>query len=78
MNNFSEKNYWYDRVIAKNLYNTGLRWAANEYVISAYHVLWPVPQSEIDANAGGAINQNKGYKGAENNVAPQTTISDDQ
>lgn len=75
---FHEKNYWYDRVIAKTLYNTGLVWAANEYVISPYHVLWPVPQSEIDANPGGQINQNKGYQGSERNITPLNEIDNAQ
>ncbi len=75
---FSEKNYWYDRVIAKTPYNTGLEWAANAYIISAYHVLWPVPQNEIDANSGARINQNRGYQGVELNVEPLTEITDEQ
>ncbi len=74
LDQFSEKNYWYDRVMEKNLYNKGYEWAANAYEISPYHVLWPIPQDVIDANMGGVINQNQKYPGAENNIPPLTTI----
>jgi len=37
--------------------------------MSAYDVLWPVPQDAIRANVQGHINQNKGYTGSEGNVA---------
>jgi len=40
--------------------------------MSAYHVLWPIPQKAIDSNTQGVINQNFGYDGIDNNVAPQT------
>ncbi|MBY5960248.1 RagB/SusD family nutrient uptake outer membrane protein [Membranicola marinus] len=79
MNNFSENNYWYDRVTEKNeFYNVGRIWEQFEYKINPYHVLWPIPQSAIDANNGGRINQNIGYAGAENNIAPLTEITDEQ
>ena len=42
--------------------------------ISQYHVLWPVPQSAIDGNSSGRINQNIGYSGAEKNVPPLDKI----
>lgn len=77
LDNFSIKNYWYDRIIEKNLYNIGLVWSANEYKISPYHVFWPIPQEVIDANAGGVINQNISYPGTENNIAPLTEIMDE-
>lgn len=70
LENFSEKNYWYDRVMEKNLYNKGYEWGANAYEISPYHVLWPIPQEVIDANTGAVINQNKHYPGYEFNVEP--------
>ncbi len=76
LDNFSDKNYWFDRVQEKNnFYNVGYVWGANEFVISAYHVLWPIPQDVIDDNQGGVINQNVGYPGAENNIPPKTEIS---
>jgi hypothetical protein len=71
---FTEKNYWYDRIMEKNYYNKGYEWGANAYEISPYHVLWPIPQDVIDANTGGVINQNKHYAGFENNIPPKTTI----
>ena len=78
MNNFHVKNYWFDRVNTLNYYNTGLTYGAQPYVISAYHVLWPIPQDQIDANTGGKINQNKGYMGAESNIPSKTEIKDDE
>ncbi len=78
MDNFHEHNYWFDRVNELGYYNKGLRYGSNEWVISPYHVLWPIQQVAIDANTGGRINQNKGYQGAENNVATLTEITDEQ
>ena len=74
LENFSEKNYWYDRIMEKNLYNKGYEWGANAYEISPYHVLRPIPQEVIDANTGAVINQNKHYPGYEKNVDPKTEI----
>ncbi len=79
LDSFSEKNFWFDQVNSVNkFYNTGFVYGKNTYVISPYHVLWPVPQGEIDANTGGRINQNQGYTGAELNVPPKTEIKDDE
>jgi hypothetical protein len=78
MDNFHEHNYWFDRVNELGYYNKGLRYGTNEWVISPYHVLWPIQQIAIDANTGGRINQNKGYQGAANNVAPLTEITTTQ
>jgi len=74
--NFSENNYFFDRVIAKSdFYNKGVKTRhADEYLMSAYHVLWPVPQSAIAGNTGGIINQNKGYDGFQNNIPALTEI----
>lgn len=73
---FSEDNYLYDRVIAKNnFYREGiLTNHADKYTISPYHVLWPVPTSSIQSNSNGRINQTKGYTGSELNVPPLTNI----
>lgn len=73
---FSENNYLYDRVIARNnFYRDGvLTNYGAKYTISPYHVLWPVPTPSIQANSNGRINQNKGYTGYENNVAPLDKI----
>jgi hypothetical protein len=47
----------------------------DEYTMSPYHVLWPVPADAINSNTKGHINQNMGYAGSENNVPPLTEIS---
>ncbi|MDT3402100.1 RagB/SusD family nutrient uptake outer membrane protein [Mucilaginibacter terrae] len=69
--NFSTNNFLYDRVMEKNDFYKNpavITNSNNRYVISPYHVLWPIPQREIDLNIKGRINQNKGYSGAELNV----------
>ena len=78
MNNFSENNYFYDRIIAKNIfYQRGVKTNyGNTYTISPYHVLWPVPSRSIQANSNGIINQNKGYVGFDRNVPALDTIPD--
>lgn len=74
--NFSDDNFFYDRVLEKsNFYNKGVKTRhGDEYKISPYHVLWPIPQSSINSNSKGVLNQNKGYNGYQNNVAPLTEI----
>ncbi|MBO9594951.1 MAG: RagB/SusD family nutrient uptake outer membrane protein [Niabella sp.] len=74
--NFSEVNFWYDRMMEKTeFFNKGVKTVAgDEFTLSPYHVLWPVPQTVIDANSQGIINQNKGYVGAGRNVPPKETI----
>ncbi|HPT30250.1 MAG TPA: RagB/SusD family nutrient uptake outer membrane protein [Prolixibacteraceae bacterium] len=78
--NFSTKNYWYDRIMEKNaFYKAGnILWGTNVYKLSPFHVLWPVPASAIESNAGGVINQNIGYIGSEKNQAPLTVIDNNQ
>lgn len=64
-------NFWYDWVVSKNnFYNKGVKHKWAEYKISVHHILWPVPASAINTNYGGVLNQNIGYPGAENNIAP--------
>jgi hypothetical protein len=46
----------------------------NTATIFPYNFLWPIPQSVITANTLGRINQNIGYAGAEQNVAPLDKI----
>lgn len=77
---FSDNNYFYDRIMAKNnFYKSGIRTIHNDqYTISPYHVLWPVPSDAIQANSSGIINQNKGYVGYEGNVPPLTEIPKDK
>ncbi len=76
MSSFSTKNFWYDWIMDHtDFYNQGVYTIhGDEYTLSPYHVLWPVPQSAIDANVEGHINQNEGYSGAAGNVAPLTTL----
>jgi hypothetical protein len=76
LNNFSENNFFYDRVKEKNVfYKNGVKTNhGDQYTMSAYHVLWPVPQSAIRANVEGHINQNKGYSGSESNIPPLDKI----
>ncbi len=78
MSDFSDSNYFYDRVMEKNdFYNKGVKTRhADEYTMSPYHVLWPIPQPAISGNTGGIINQNKGYNGFQNNVPALTTITE--
>lgn len=75
--NFGTKNFFYDRVMeTTNFYNKGVK-ANNgqEYTMSPYHVLWPIPQAAISSNTKGRLNQNYGYDGYALNVPPLTTIS---
>lgn len=74
--NFSEENYFYNRIMDYgDFYNKGVKTNyGNEYTVSPFHVLWPIPLQPIDANAHGVINQNIGYPGAENNVPPLSVI----
>lgn len=78
LDNFSDDNFWYDRIMEKTeFYNKGVKTNyGNEFKISPYHVLWPVPSHVINANSQGVINQNKGYTGYEKNVPPLTKITD--
>ena len=79
MANFGTSNFFYDRVMSKtDWYNKGVK-ANNgqEYTMSPYHVLWPIPQSSINSNTQGVINQNFGYDGYANNKAPLDAISPD-
>ncbi|MEX6688899.1 RagB/SusD family nutrient uptake outer membrane protein [Danxiaibacter flavus] len=76
MQNFSKSNFFYDRIMEKtDFYNKGVKTNhGDEYTMSPYHVLWPIPQAAINANVSGVINQNEGYDGFENNQPPLTTI----
>lgn len=79
LSNFSEDNYFFDRVIGKNgFYNKGVKTVfGTEYTLSPYHVLWPVPQDAINANSNGRINQNKGYSGYDLNKPALETLPSD-
>ena len=73
---FGTKNFYFDRMMEKtDWYNKGVK-ANNgqEYTMSAYHVLWPIPQNSVSSNTQGVINQNFGYDGFANNKPPLTVI----
>jgi hypothetical protein len=76
LDNFHESNFWYDRIMEKtDFYNQSVFTIhGDEYTMSPYHSLYPIPASAINANTQGRINQNKGYPGAEKNVPPLTEI----
>lgn len=78
MENFSDNNFFYDRVMEKGtFYNKGVVTNhGDRYTMSPHHVLWPVPSSAINGNPQGRINQNKGYSGYENNRPPLTELED--
>lgn len=69
--NFSTSNFMVDRILEKNIFykKNFITIHQDMMKISPYHVLWPIPQSAIDGNSDGRINQNIGYTGAEKNVA---------
>ena len=69
LQNFLEKNWYYDRVMEKNnFFASQYFYSTNAFVMKPYHVLWPVPLTAITSNTQGRINQNIGYFGAEDNV----------
>lgn len=74
----SDNSYWWQRVKKyNNFYNSGIKTRSNvEYTISPYHIFFPVPQTAIDGNREGIINQNKGYAGYEHNVPPFDNLED--
>ena len=78
LSNFHTENFWYDRIMESTFfYNKGVKTIhGDEYTMSPYHSLYPVPASAINANTQGRINQNLGYPGAEKNVEPLTTIEE--
>jgi hypothetical protein len=75
---FSQDNYWYDRIMQyTEFYNKGyILPFGGTFSMSPYHILWPVPQSTIDANRAARINQNYGYSGHELNVAPIDNLTE--
>ena len=69
LSNFSEKNWYYDRVMEKNnFFAEQYFYSTNAFIMKPYHVLWPVPLTAITSNTQGRINQNIGYFGAEDNI----------
>lgn len=80
MATFGMTNFYYDWVMEKNNFfrDKVVAYNGQTYEIQPYHVLWPIPQSMIDANTLGVINQNFGYDGYENNVPPLTEIPEEE
>lgn len=76
--NFSTSNFMVDRILEKNLfYRTGYTTMhGDQFTMSQYHVLWPIPQDAILANPDGHINQNIGYTGSAANVPASDKIVD--
>ncbi|SFO83915.1 Starch-binding associating with outer membrane [Chitinophaga sp. YR627] len=72
VDNLSKSSYWFERITRyNNFYNKGVKTVyGTQFTASPYHILWPVPQSDIDANRNGRLNQNFGYSGYEFNQAP--------
>ncbi|RIJ49202.1 RagB/SusD family nutrient uptake outer membrane protein [Maribellus luteus] len=66
LDNFSSDNFWYDRVMEKNVFY-GKNVVAPHYTYRAapHLAFWPIPAATINANTLGTINQNKGYPGEE-------------
>jgi hypothetical protein len=74
--NFSEKNFYFDRVMKYNkTYEKKIELLGNVANMAPFHVLWPIPSSIITANTLAVINQNVGYQGAEKNILPLETIT---
>ncbi len=72
VSNFSTSNFMVDRILEENLFykKNFVAVHGDQFRISQYHVLWPVPQDAILANPDGHINQNLDYTGSTSNVAP--------
>lgn len=69
LGNFSEKNWYYDRIMEKNnFFAEEYFYSTNAFIMKPYHVLWPVPLTAITSNTQGRINQSIGYFGAEDNI----------
>lgn len=72
MDKFSQENFFYNRIMdVTDFYNKGVKNAYGlTYTIQPYHVLWPIAETATSVNVQGHINQNYGYDGYEDNVAP--------
>ena len=68
--NFSTSNFMVDRILEKNIFyqKNFVTIHGDQFRISQYHVLWPIPQDAIVGNTNGHINQNIGYTGSAGNV----------
>lgn len=72
MDKFSQENFFYNRIMdVTDFYNKGVKNAYGlTYTIQPYHVLWPIAETATSVNVQGHINQNYGYDGYEDNIAP--------
>lgn len=76
LENFSQDNWFYDRVIDRVIYYTLGQVGTWVFKIRPYHVFWPININIITANTKGVINQNVGYEGADDNVLPLEVIEE--
>jgi len=76
--NFSTSNFMIDRILEKNIFykKNFITVHGDQFRISQYHALWPVPQDAILANSDGHINQNIGYSGSGSNIPASDKIVD--
>ena len=73
--NITTDNFWYDRVIEKNVfYRERIVAPHYTYTQAPYLIHYPIPANAINANSLGQINQAPGYPGVEKNVAPQKWV----
>jgi hypothetical protein len=77
LDNFHEKNWWYDRVMNYNTWFKEGRIGPNIYRTTPKYVYWPIDVNVITTNTMGVINQNRGYQGDELNKPPLTEIIDE-
>ncbi|MEX0772639.1 MAG: RagB/SusD family nutrient uptake outer membrane protein [Balneolales bacterium] len=72
----SQNNWYYDRVMRVNNHyqETEPVWRGSIAYIEPHHILLPIPDSAIEANTQGHVNQNEGYAGAGSNQTPIDTI----
>jgi hypothetical protein len=78
VDNLGQSNYWFERITRyNNYYNKGVTTVYGvNFTASPYHMLWPIPQVELNANRLGRLNQPFGYAGYEKNVAPWNTLEE--
>jgi hypothetical protein len=46
--------------------------------MSVHHILWPIPETSIESNTGGVINQNAGYPNIRENITPKLIEDDNE
>lgn len=69
--NITTDNFWYDRVIEKNIfYRINVVAPHYTYRQAPWLIHYPIPANAINANSLGRINQVPGYPGTEGNVTP--------